>query len=64
MRRDIGEGAMSVEEVKNFCNRFLPSYDAYSENLFEKGMVTSNVGMDRTLKFKLDNSRTPVVDKN
>jgi len=49
MRRDIGEGAMSVEEVKNFCNRFLPSYDAYSEILYEKGMVTSNVGMDRTL---------------
>lgn len=49
MRRDIGEGAMSVEEVKNFCSRFLPSYDAYSEELFSKGMITSNVGLDRTL---------------
>lgn len=28
-RRDAGEGAMTKEEVKEFCNRFMPSYDAY-----------------------------------
>lgn len=52
---------MTVEEVKKFCSRFMPSYDAYMENLGAKG-IEGHVSMERTLNFKLSPAREPVVD--
>ena len=52
MRRDVGEGAMTKEEVADFCSRYMPSYEAYSQKLNDYGMPDF-VSPDRTLKFKL-----------
>ena len=62
VRRDAGEGAMSKEEVKAFCSRFLPSYNAYCPKLSTEG-IPEHVPQSRTLNFRLDKDRTPYIDK-
>ena len=62
VRRDAGEGAMSEEEIKQFCSRFIPSYDAYCPKLCSEG-IPEHVDLERTLNFRLDSNRTPYVDK-
>lgn len=62
VRRDAGEGAMSEKEIKQFCSRFIPSYDAYCPKLSSEG-IPEHVDPQRTLNFRLDSNRTPYVDK-
>ena len=54
-RRDAGEGAMTKEEVKTFCDRFMPSYQIYGSKLIEDGVA--GVDESRTLKFMLNIDR-------
>ena len=49
---------MTKEQVKVFCDRFMPSYDCYMNNLYTQG-ITPHVPADRTLKFKLNANREP-----
>ena len=53
---------MSKEEVKEFCNRFMPSYDAYLPQLKSENVNIGDVEQSRILQFNLDESRTPYVD--
>lgn len=59
-RRDAGEGAMTELEVRSFCSRFLPSYDAYCPRLSSEGMP-EHVDSSRTLNFRLSEDRVPYV---
>ena len=59
MRRDNGEGAMTEEEVKKFCDRFMPSYELYCPKLNSQGI--DGVDQERTLKFLLNLDRTPIM---
>ena len=56
-RRDKGEGAMSPDEVKAFCDRYMPSYEAYMGDVKFKHIDESKV-----LRFNLDPKRRPFVD--
>ena len=63
-RRDAGEGAMSEEEVRSFCSRYIPSYDTYCPKLSSEG-IPKHVESSRTLNFRLSEDRVPyVLDKN
>ena len=53
---------MTEAEVRSFCSRYLPSYDAYSPKLSDKGMPKF-VEPKRTLNFKLDENRAPYVEQ-
>lgn len=55
-RRNAGQGAMSRNEVKEFCSRYMPSYYLYSDSLFTRGVA--HVPAARTVRFQLDKNRT------
>lgn len=57
-RRDHGEGALSEEDVKRFCDRYMPSYRLFSPALYASGV--NGVSPGRTLQFMLRHDRTPV----
>jgi len=57
--RDRGLGAMSVEEVIFFCNRYMPSYYTYAPKLYAHGIP--GISPDRTLQFMLNAEREPVI---
>ena len=57
--RDQGLGAMSSEEVKIFCDRYMPSYRTYAPKLYAEGI--RGVSSERTLQFMLNAEREPVV---
>jgi len=48
------------EEVKDFCDLFMPSYITYMNNLFVNG-ICPFVPKGRNLTFKLDAHRQPYV---
>lgn len=56
VRREAGEGAMSKESVKKFCDRYIPSYEAYM-----KDCGISSIAKDKTLKFMLSPERKPYL---
>ena len=49
VRRVAGEGALTKEEIKEFCDRFMPSYDLYMQHMLENGIQW--VSKERTLTF-------------
>jgi len=56
-RRSKGLGALSSEEIKKFCYRFMLSYKNYLNRL----MIFGISGIDRCLKFYLSKSRVPYI---
>jgi len=54
---------MTEEEIKQFCDRFMPSYEAYMDNLTEEGFK-DHVSEERTLKFFLNEKRQPYIPSN
>lgn len=50
---------MTEEEVKAFCDRYMPSYEAYMSNLSRDGI--EGVARENTLTFKLRQDRQPYV---
>ena len=59
MNREKGLGAMSAEEVKIFCDRYMPSYHTYAPKLYANGI--RGVSSERSLQFMLNAEREPVV---
>ena len=57
-RRKAGSG-LSHEEVVQFCDRYMPSYELYARRLFREGL--EHVPKARTLCFKLSEGRLPVA---
>ena len=60
--RRQGTGAMTEKEVKTFCDRFIPSYETYMEDLYVNG-IQPYVPRDRHLKFKLGANREPYLQE-
>ena len=56
-RRDKGEGAMSPDEVKVFCDRYMPSYEAYMGDV-----KFNHIDESKVLRFNLDPKRRPFVE--
>lgn len=57
--RNAGKGAMTEEEVKAFCDRYMPSYEAYMNRLAQDGI--EGVALEKTLRFSLREDRQPYV---
>ena len=55
-RRARGDGAMTQAEVRAFVDRYMPSYQRCLGRLYERGPLPA----DRTLRFTIDRSRSPV----
>ena len=53
---------MTEKEVKTFCDRFIPSYETYMEDLYLNG-IQPYVPRDRHLKFKLGANREPYIQE-
>ena len=60
-RRDSGAGALTQDEVKTFCKRFIPSYDAYMLNMAKNG-IEGKVAKDRTLGYKISSEKLVQID--
>lgn len=58
---EAGASSLSVDELKALGDRFNPCYDAYMENMAKNG-IKDQVAPERTLGFKLDKGKEPVVD--
>lgn len=58
---EAGASSLSVDELKALGDRFNPCYDAYMENMAKNG-IKDQVAPERTLGFKLDKRKEPVVD--
>ena len=56
-RRARGDGAMTQAEVRAFVDRYMPSYQRCLGRLYERGPLPA----DRTLRFTIDRSRSPVA---
>ena len=60
VRREAGEGAMTKEEVKKFCDRYMPSYFYYLDYT-----DIESIPKDKTLRFMLSPDRKPYLkDEN
>ncbi len=60
-RREKGLGAFTKEDLKSFCDRFMPSYDLCMDRLRKEGI--HGVDPARTLTFQLSHERTPFIEK-
>lgn len=57
-RRSKGLEAMSSEEIKRFCDRFLPAYKLYLDSLMEHGLLADK---SREVEYYLDKNRVPYL---
>ena len=55
--REKGNGAMSPNEVKVFCDRYMPSYEAYMGDV-----KFNHIDESKVLRFNLDPKRRPSVE--
>ena len=58
-RRAAGTG-LSKEQTHAFVQRFMPSYQLYADNLWQRGIT----GVERYLRYQLHLSRTPFFNVN
>mmetsp|Transcript_11024 Transcript_11024/g.31152 ORF Transcript_11024/g.31152 Transcript_11024/m.31152 type:complete len:337 (+) Transcript_11024:458-1468(+) len=56
-----GKPGMTDEQIADFVSRFMPAYQAYLPDLYDKGPTTCAHG--RTLVIQVDETRSPVAEQ-
>ena len=59
--RDAGKLCLTDAEVEDFCDRFMPAYQAYLPKLYQQG--PKDVEEFRVLEINIDESRSPIKSK-